>query len=45
MDLRPLKGRSVVCSKDNVICWCMDEGLIACERVCGHCNKAMKLVV
>ena len=35
----------VLCSKDNVIRWCMDEGLIACERVCGHCNKGMKLVV
>ena len=24
--------------------WCMEEGLISRERVCGHCNKPMKFV-
>ena len=40
-------GRSkedILCSKYNCIRWCMDQGLIASERVCGHCDKPMKLV-
>ncbi len=34
----------VLCRKDITINWCMKEGLIARERVCGHCNERMKLV-
>lgn len=28
----------VLCNKENIISWCIKEGLIAGERTCGHCN-------
>ena len=34
----------ILCSKYNSLHWFMKEGLIACERTCGHCHKPMKLV-
>ena len=34
----------VLCNKENIISWCIKEGLIAGERTCGHCNSRMKLV-
>ena len=34
----------VLCSKLTCIQWCMNEELIARERVCGHCNNKMNLV-
>ncbi|CAB4036959.1 Hypothetical predicted protein, partial [Paramuricea clavata] len=34
----------VLRSKEEIIQWCMDEGLIAKSRLCCHCDLPMKLV-
>jgi transposase-like protein len=34
----------VLRSKEEIIQWCMDEGLIAKSRLCCHCDQPMKLV-
>ena len=34
----------VLGSKLTYIQWCMNEELMSCKRVCGHCNKKMNLV-
>ena len=34
----------ILCNKDRLIGWLVDEKLIANSRKCGHCNEMMKLV-
>ena len=35
----------ILCNKDRLIEWLMNEKLIACSRKCGYCNEMMKMVV
>lgn len=35
----------ILCNKDRLIGWLVDEKLIANSRKCGHCNEMMKLVI
>ena len=40
-----LLKEEMLCNKDRLIGWLMDEKLIAKSRKCGHCNEMMKLVI
>ena len=35
----------ILCNKDRLIGWLVDEKLTANSRKCGHCNEMMKLVI
>ena len=40
-----LLKEEILCNKDTLIGWFMDEKLIAKSKKCGHCNDMMKLVI